>query len=481
MKLSSIRVRSSWVYSVVIIAVIFMQSGSVFAFQSDVLLLKSFSNAFVEVARNVTPAVVSIEATKTVQASRFRRGGEFDEFFRRFQPRRQGENYTQRGLGSGVIIDSEGYILTNNHVVENAIEILVTLPDKRHFEAVLVGADPRTDVALLKIDGTNLPFAKMGDSEKVQVGEWVIAIGTPFDKDLNHSVTAGIVSAIGRNLGIISNNYDFRIEDFIQTDAAINPGNSGGPLVNLDGEIIGINTAIMSSTGSYQGFGFAIPVNLVRNIADDLREHGKSVRGIMGIQFSSIEDHETMRNYKLDNPYGAVITDFTSSDSPAEKAGIRIDDVIVAIDNQQFTRGGQLQTLLAGKNPGDRIKVTISRGGNKRNIFVTLGEMPEEETVPLIANTLTNREIGITVQEADDGRRLRRGEPRGVLVIGVSRNSSADDQNINIGDYIFKIDKTEINSLDDFQKAMDRYRNQRSVVFYIRNDKGTDLKNIRLR
>ena len=321
----------------------------------------------------------------------------------------------------------------------------------------------------------------MGDSEKVQVGEWVIAIGTPFDKDLNHSVTAGIVSAIGRNLGIISNNYDFRIEDFIQTDAAINPGNSGGPLVNLDGEIIGINTAIMSSTGSYQGFGFAIPVNLVRNIADDLREHGKSVRGIMGIQFSSIEDHETMRNYKLDNPYGAVITDFTSSDSPAEKAGIRIDDVIVAIDNQQFTRGGQLQTLLAGKNPGDRIKVTISRGGNKRNIFVTLGEMPEEEAVPLIANTLTNRGIGITVQEADDGRRLRRGEPRGVLVIGVSRNSSADDQNINIGDYLFKIDKTEINSLDDFQKAMDRYRNQRSVVFYIRNDKGTDLKNIRLR
>ncbi|MCH7782625.1 PDZ domain-containing protein, partial [candidate division KSB1 bacterium] len=222
-------------------------------------------------------------------------------------------------------------------------------------------------------------------------------------------------------------------------------------------------------------------VNLVRNIADDLREHGKSVRGIMGIQFNSIEDHETMRNYKLDNPYGAVITDFTSSDSPAKEAGIRIDDVIVAIDNQQFTRGGQLQTLLAGKNPGDRIKVTISRGGNKRNILVTLGEMPEEEAVPLIANTLINRAIGITLQEADDGRRLRRGEPRGVLVIGVSRNSSADDQNINIGDYIFKIDKTEINSLDDFRKAMDRYGNQRSVVFYIRNDKGTDLKNIRLR
>lgn len=481
MKLSSIRARRSWVYSVVILAVIFMQSGSGFAFQSDVQLLKSFSNAFVEVAKNVTPAVVSIEAIKTVQVSRFRGEGEFDEFFRRFQPRRRGDNYTQRGLGSGVIIDSEGYILTNNHVVENAIEILVTLPDKRHFEAKLVGADPRTDVALLKIDGTNLPVARMGDSEKVQVGEWVIAIGTPFREDLNHSVTAGIVSAVGRNLGIISNNYDFRIEDFIQTDAAINPGNSGGPLVNLDGEIIGINTAIMSSTGSYQGFGFAIPVNLVRSIADDLREHGKSVRGIMGIQFKSIEDHKTMRNYKLDNPYGAVVTDFTSSDSPAEEAGIRVDDVIIAIDDQSFTRNGQLQTLLAGKNPGDRINVTISRNGRERDILVTLGEMPEEEAVPLIANTLINREIGITVQEADNGRRSRRGEPRGVLVIGVARNSSANDQNINIGDYIFKIDKTEINSLDDFRKAMERYGNQRSVVFYIRNDKGTDLKNIRLR
>lgn len=472
MRLRNIRVKSSWIYSAVILAVIFMQSGSGIAFQSDVLLLKSFSNAFVEVAKNVTPAVVSIEATKPIQLTRMR--------FGRSQPR--GRDNTMTGLGSGVIIDSDGYILTNNHVVENAIEILITLPDKRHFEAEVVGTDPRTDVALLKIDAKNLPFARMGDSEKVQVGEWVVAIGTPFREDLNHSVTAGIVSAVGRNLGIINPDYDFGIEDFIQTDAAINPGNSGGPLVNLDGEIIGINTAIMSSTGSYQGYGFAIPINLVKSIADDLREHGKSVRGIIGISLGRIIDHETMRNYKLDEPYGAIVNSYTSNDSPAEKAGIDIDDVIVAIDDHSVQRIGQLQTLLAGKNPGDRVKVTVSRDGRKSDIWVTLGEIPEEEeSSPLIANTWTDREIGISVQAADGRQRLRRGVPRGVLVFNVARESIAGEQEINIGDYIYKIEKTEINSIEDFRKAMDSIGNQRSAIFYIRNDKGSSLINIRMR
>lgn len=476
------RVRILKIYCAVILAVIFIQSGNTIAFQGDVQLLKSFSNAFVEVAKNVTPAVVSIEATKTVQVRR-----DLEQFFRRRRPQGQEDDFTRTGLGSGVIIDSDGYVLTNNHVVENAIEIIVTLPDKRKFKAELVGTDPNTDVALLKIDGTNFPFAKFGNSEKVQVGEWVIAIGTPFSDNLNHSVTAGIVSAVGRNLGILRNrnNNNFRIEDFIQTDAVINPGNSGGPLVNLDGEIIGINTAIISSTGSYQGYGFAIPVNLVKEIAEDLRAHGKTVRGIIGISFLSIEDHEMMREYKLDRPYGAVIERFTSDDSPAEKAGLKVEDVIIAIDNLQFTRSGQLQTVLAGKNPGDRVKLRVSRDGNERDIIVTLGEMPEEETTPFIANTLTDDDIGITVQgmdvEESNSRRFGRRETRGVLVIGVSRNSVASQQEINVGDYIFKIEKTDINSIEDFQRAMERYGNQRSVVFYIRNDRGTDLKNIRLR
>lgn len=478
---SRISVRKSILaINVLLVSFLCMQSGS-FAFQSDVRQLKAFNRAFVQVAQEVTPAVVSIEATKKVSFQSTRRGREFEDFFRRFQPRGEGEDFTQRGLGSGFLIDRDGYIITNNHVVENAIKIIVRLPDKRKFEAELVGADPRTDIALLKIDGKNLPVARMGDSERIQVGEWVIAIGTPFREDLNHSVTAGIVSAVGRNLGIINSNYKFRIEDFIQTDAAINPGNSGGPLVNLDGEVIGVNTAILSSTGVYQGYGFAIPVNLVKSIAADLREYGKSVRGIIGISFDSIEDHDRMKEYKLDKPYGAIITGYTSNDSPAEKAGLRVNDVIVGIDGQPFKRSGHLQTLLAGKNPGDKVNLSISRNGKPHDIWVTLGEMPEEAAVPLLANTDSNRTIGLTVQEQDSGQRFNRSGPRGVLVIGVDRNSEADTKNIRIGDVIYKIEKTEINTLADYEGTLERYRNQRSVVFYIRNDEGAHLVNIRLR
>jgi len=255
--------------------------------QKNVQYLKELSSAFVNVAKEITPAVVSIEATKKISVDSRFNPGFFDERFRRLFP---DQEIPSVGLGSGVIFDKDGYILTNNHVVEDAEGLIVRLNDKRQFEGKLIGADPLTDVAVIKIDGKNLPYAKLGDSDNVQVGEWVLAVGTPFEERLNTTVTAGIVSAVGRSLGIINQTYNYRIENFIQTDAAINPGNSGGPLVNLDGEVIGINSAIYSSSGKYQGYGFSIPINLVRNIADDLRRYGKVVRGIIGVSIRNIGD-----------------------------------------------------------------------------------------------------------------------------------------------------------------------------------------------
>ena len=490
----NVSMKKAWLFISLVFALILTQSGFGYAFQSgnnqrDIQQLKAFSNAFVEVAKKVTPAVVSIEANRKIrvrvfgfpsQPQRQREFDQFEDFFRSLFPRdyEQQEEYV-KGIGSGVIIDKEGYILTNNHVIRDAEEIIVYLQDKRKYTAEVIGTDPLTEVALLKIDGSDLPTAKLGDSDNIQVGEWVIAVGTPLSQKLNYTVTAGIISAVGRRLDMISQEYQYVIEDFIQTDAAINPGNSGGPLVNLDGEIIGINTAIMSNTGSYQGYGFAIPINLVKNIAADLREHGKVVRGVLGVSFREIEDQEDMKKYKLSSPYGARITGFPD-DSPGKRDGLKVDDVIIAIDGKPFKRGGQLQTRLAGQNPGDKVKVTVMRNGKRKDIWVTLGEMPEEEQ-PVITNTVSVPEIGIEVQEAEGAGRIRSDEPRGVVVINVRKNSEADKKLIKIGDIIYKIEKTEINSLKDFRNAIENYKDQELVTFYIRNEEGWNLINIRLK
>lgn len=484
----NISMKKAWLCVSVVFALILTQFGFGYAFQSvnsqsDIQQLKAFSNAFVEVAKKVTPAVVSIESNRKVRVRVFgppqpqREFDQLEDFFRRMFPNEEEE--TIKGIGSGVIIDGEGYILTNNHVIRDAEEIIVYLQDKRKYTAEVIGTDPLTEVALLKIDGSNLPSAKLGDSDNIQVGEWVIAVGTPLSQKLNYTVTAGIISAVGRRLDMISQEYQYVIEDFIQTDAAINPGNSGGPLVNLDGEIIGINTAIMSNTGSYQGYGFAIPINLVKNIAEDLREHGKVVRGVLGVSFREIEDQEDMKKYKLSSPYGARITGFPD-DSPGKRDGLKVDDVIIAIDDKPFKRGGQLQTRLAGQNPGDKVKLTVVRNGKRKDIWVTLGEMPEEEQ-PVITNTVSVPEIGIEVQEAEETGRIRRDEPRGVVVINVRKNSEADKKLIKIGDIIYKIEKTEINSLKDFRNAIENYKDQELVTFYIRNEEGWNLINIRLK
>ncbi len=460
---------------------------SAYSYQSDVRQLKAFSNAFVEVAKEVTPAVVSITATKNISLSQMHEGrgsGEFDDFFRRFFP--QDEEFSQQGLGSGVLIDKAGYILTNNHVIKDASKLEVRLLDKRRFNAEIVGADPLTDVALIKIEGENLPYARLGNSEQVQIGEWVMAIGTPFGEMLNSTVTAGIVSAIGRNLGIINrqdpnNSNNYKIEDFIQTDAAINPGNSGGPLINLDGEVIGINTAILSNTGSYQGYGFAIPINLAKNITNDLRIFGTVKRGIIGISFQEIQDQKEMKKYQLDNPYGVVIRDFTlGEDSPGKRAGLQKDDVIIAVNDNPIGRSGQLQTIVASKKPGDKIKLTYIRDGKVNNVVVTLGDMPSAPAPVLVSGQLSFPEIGLGVSDSPHTQERISDEPNGVIVTRVLRNSVAFSNNIKLGDIIYKIEKTEIHGMSDFTEAVEQYRNQSSIVLYIRNEEGHQLINLRL-
>ena len=346
------------------------------------------SEAFVNIADAVTPAVVMIEATRR----RARRPGRMDLFF---DPRR---NNQPEGIpdivpvgGSGFIISEDGYVMTNNHVVEGAVRINVALPDGRNFAAEVVGTDPTTDIAVIKIDGEGLPTASLGSSAGVEVGEWVLAIGNPgfarggpASTDLDYTVTAGIVSALGRSLRLINEslrrdpeleaNASFAIEDFIQTDAVINSGNSGGPLVNLRGQVIGVNAAIVSRTGVYQGYGFAIPIDLARRVMEDLIAHGQVRRAYMGVSIDPVGEADAER-FGLPEVAGALVQNVTRG-YPAERAGLRDYDVIVSLDGEKVLTGNDLQHKIALKAPGEEVRVTVYRDGRPLDITVRLGEAP---------------------------------------------------------------------------------------------------------
>ena len=297
-------------------------------------IVSQFSSTFADAAEKVNPSIVTIMVNKTVKQERFHNGNPFEELL----PREFfGQEFQTRALGSGVIVDKDnGYILTNNHVVENMDEIIVKLIDKREYDAEIVGSDPKSDLAVIKIQTNDLEAIKLGDSDKLRVGEWVLAIGSPFNENLSHSVTAGIVSALGRSNIMSNDNY----EDFIQTDAAINPGNSGGALVNLNGELIGINAAI--ATGGYErsnrGVGFAIPINMVKKVMNDLINEGRVIRSWLGVYIQDLDD-ATARAMELDTRDGALIGDVVKN-SPAEKAGIEIGDIITSFDSTNWDSVG---------------------------------------------------------------------------------------------------------------------------------------------
>ncbi|MDQ2667426.1 MAG: trypsin-like peptidase domain-containing protein [Gemmatimonadota bacterium] len=402
---------------------------------AQVQSLAETGSAFEAIADHVTPSVVSIQTQRTRTATRPRArapqgGGGIEDFFRNFEQQQQPRDQVQEASGTGFIVSKDGYILTNNHVVADADKVTVTLLDKRTFIAKVIGRDPDTDVAVIKIDGSNLPVAALGNDEIARVGQWVVAIGNPLGLDF--TVTAGIISAKGRPLpGLLPGSY--AITDYIQTDAAINPGNSGGPLVNIRGEVIGINSAIASSTGYYAGYGFAIPVTLAKQVMDDLIRYGKVRRAVIGVSIKDA-DPEDAKAAGLDRVAGVLVQGYGPGDSPAKDAGIQAGDIIVAVDGKPTDRMSTLQRIVRGHKPGETINVDAMRFGGKKSFRVKLTEAPAEaelaaadraQVTPAEARPTESRKldkIGITVEplSADIRSKVDKAYQQGIVVSDVS-------------------------------------------------------------
>ncbi len=429
--------------------------------------------AFRTVAKALRPSVVSVSTVKTIHPVRQQRGvprarPEVPEQFRDFfgdrspldrffnmpdlpdQFNQSPEGFSQQGMGSGVIVSADGYILTNNHVVRGADEVNVTLADDRTIPAKVVGADPKTDVALLKVETKGLVPAPLGDSDDTEVGEWVLAVGSPFG--LDQTVTAGIISAKGRHMDIAD------YEDFIQTDAAINPGNSGGPLVDLQGRVIGINTAIASRTGGNAGVGFAIPSNMASTVMNAIRKDGRVQRGRLGALIQDLTE-DLAKSFNYDSTKGALIGDVVDN-SPAKKAGLRSGDIVVEFNGKPITNSYQLRMEVASTRPGTASNVVIFRDGKRQTIQITTDELTDEvaqATRPATDGEAAATNFGLTVQSLTPELAQRLGydeqEP-GVVVASVEATSLAARAGLRQGDLVVNVDGQAIRNLADFRGAM---------------------------
>jgi serine protease Do len=445
---------------------------------------KETSNQFSQIAKSLEPAVVNINTESTVRPSARRRPGQppdgqgddednpFGDFFDKFFGNQDAGPIKQRSLGSGVLVDPKGYIVTNRHVIEKADRIRVRLQDDPpgvQHDARVIGSDTETDLAVIKIDVDHaVPVAKLGNSDSMQVGDWVLAVGSPFG--LQATVTAGIVSAKGRN--IVPNR---QFQSFIQTDAAINPGNSGGPLVNMDGEVIGINTAILTDTNAYAGVGFALPSNTVAQVYNQLTgpEH-RVQRGSIGIEFNAQENPAISRVYGVQS--GITISSVVAG-SPAEKAGLKVGDTITSVDGKQIKNGDELVADIASRKPGTKVNLGYIRGGKKEEAGVIVADRSKlfasrlgdeqdsgEEAAPKQSKLgLTVR--GLTPEMAD---RLNVPSGKGVVVQEVKSGSFADDTGLTRGDIILEINKQPVNSEDDFDRIQSSLKSGQDVVFLVR-------------
>jgi len=443
--------------------------------------LADLSESFTAVAEMIRPAVVFIQAQAVEQGGQDRvqvpRG--FEDFFRVPD---QGPRL-RRGTGTGFLISKDGHIITNNHVVEGATSLRVRLFDKREFKAEVVGRDPETDVAVIKIDAQNLPALSLGNSDSVRVGEWVLAIGNPLGEAFSFTVTAGIVSAKGRLLGGLRQS-DYSIMDFIQTDAVINPGNSGGPLVNVRGQVVGINSAIASENGFYQGYGFAIPVNLARNVANQLIADGRVRRAVLGIQIRDATEPDAAYT-GVNDIRGVVVVDYSGDDSPAKAAGIQPEDLIVELDGKPVEYVAQLQQAVGFKRPGETVKVTVVRRGGARHTFtVRLTEAPtdrliagreREDTEPVNAADHKSK-LGITVTAVTGQARSQLGEANiGPLVTEVDLESPAQGQlcpqgpQCGFGDVVTHINGQRVRTVQEFEAALRNVRPGEVVSLRIYN------------
>lgn len=391
---------------------------------------------------------------------------EFWEPFERFFGPMPKRPFKQRSLGSGFIINKDGYILTNNHVVENADEILVKLANDKEYKAKVIGRDPKTDIAVIKIDeAPDLVSVSLGNSDELRVGEWVMAIGNPFG--LEHTVTAGIVSAKGRFIG--QGSYD----NFIQTDAAINPGNSGGPLINLKGEVVGINTAIFSRSGGNIGIGFAIPVNVAKELLPELEEKGKVTRGWLGVLIQKVTP-EIAESLGLSEPRGALVAD-VMKDGPAQAAGIKVGDVIVEFDGHAVKDSTELPAMVARVPIGKSVKLKVSRDKGTETVTVKIGELKEEEAAASGGGG-KEESYGLTVQPLTPDIAESLGissDLKGVVISAVESGSAADDAGLHRGDVILEVNRESVKDLASYRKALKATAKGKSVLFLVRRGDNT--------
>jgi serine protease Do len=429
--------------------------------------------------KGVSPAVVNISTTQVVKFNHpqmrnpFGQQDPFDDFFNKFFGRMPREQ-KRRSLGSGFIVSSDGYILTNNHVVDKADEVTVTLLDKEQFKAKVVGTDTKIDIALIKIDTKKkLPYVALGNSDQLEVGEWVVAIGNPFA--LGHTVTAGIVSAKGRIIG--SGPYD----DFIQTDASINPGNSGGPLFNLKGEVIGINTAVIQGG---QGIGFATPIQLAKSVLDQLKEKGKVTRGWLGVYIQRLTP-ETAESLGIPGRQGALVSDVTSG-GPAEKAGIRSGDVIVGFDGKEIRDQHDLPQVVALTKPGKSVEVRLLREGKETTVAVTIAQMEGEPEKPAGGHEIS-KDLGLTVQDItpEIAQRFEIENTKGVVVTGVADGTPAEDAGFNEGDIVRAILRQDkripVTNAAEFAKLVMKFQSDKTMLFLVERGEARILLTVKNR
>jgi serine protease Do len=441
-----------------------LTGGVAFGQQSQLPSPAQLSRTFVEVAKQVKPAVVHVEVEQQSRQSSMRMPEGFPQIpgfppFGGAQPRRQ------RGSGSGVIISQDGYILTNNHVAGEADQIKVKLADGREMKAKLIGADPETDIAVIKVDAQGLPYAKLGDSSKLEQGEWVIALGSPFG--LQQTITAGIVSATGRDIPGAG-----PYVNFIQTDASINPGNSGGPLVNMNGEVIGINTMIFSRSGGSEGIGFAVPSTVVSNVHAQLIKSGKVTRGYLGVLLQDVTP-AIARSVGYDGEGGALVGDLAEASSPAAKAGLRSGDVIIEFDGKPIKSRRELTQVVADTPVGKAARVKYVRDGRVETATITLAERPGSNDAD--RQEMGGRQepgtgkLGVSVDTvtAEVARELKLKRASGAVVMSVQPNSPAAEAGLQQGDVIHRIDRTPVATADDLIRGIRALGNQKEVVLQI--------------
>ena len=433
--------------------------------------LKQFSDQFADIAEKANPAVVTILTEKKIEVNQSNRNSPQDDLFRFYfnQPRQK--EYKSSALGSGVIIDSKnGYIITNNHVVEDVDEITVRLLDKSEYEASIIGKDPKSDLAVIQIKAKGLSDLQLGDSDRLRVGEWVIAVGSPFSANLSHTVTAGIVSAKGRGNIIQGDIY----EDFIQTDAAINPGNSGGALLNSSGDLIGINTAIYSNSyfdRGNKGVGFAIPSNMVEKVMSDLIAYGEVVRSYIGVQIQPIND-TAAKALGIQSRTGALVANVID-DGPADKAGIETGDVIIDFDGLKIKSVDHLRNNVSISKPNNLYNLTVIRDGRKKSFKVKLEKMPNDEQLAINEQNENANELGI---EVSDLNRLNRQEfninsqDNGIVVTRIFLDSPADDAGIQVGDLITRVGSRRCKSIKQFDSLVKNTKRRGMLMLHIKRE-----------